>query len=208
METGQLPDFITVDGAEGGTGAAPAEFMDNIGCPLKDAVVYVDNVLRAANLRDQVRVAASGKLVSCFDIARICALGADWVNMARPFMFAAGCIQARSCHNGKCPTGIATLDPARSRAINVVEKSQAIANFHKHTRQALAELIGAAGISHPAKLNRRHLVQRVNQADIKLAEQIYPQVDAGAVLAGQETGDPRIDSYWHRVSKNSFQPRF
>lgn len=208
VETGQLPDFITVDGAEGGTGAAPAEFMDNLGCPLKDAVVYVDNVLRAANLRDQLRVAASGKLVSGFDIARICALGADWVNMARPFMFAAGCIQARSCHNGKCPTGIATLDPARSRAINVAEKSQAIANFHKHTRQALAELVGAAGISHPAKLNRRHLVQRVSQADIKLAEQIYPQVDTGAVLAGQKTGDPRIDSYWHRVSKNSFQPRF
>ena len=100
-------DFITVDGAEGGTGAAPAEFTDHIGCPLKDALVFVDNALIGSNLRQRVKIGASGKIVSAFDIAHMCALGADWVNMARPFMFSIGCIQCRSCHTGECPTGIA-----------------------------------------------------------------------------------------------------
>lgn len=206
VESGIVPDFITIDGAEGGTGAAPAEFLDHIGCPLKDAVVYVDNILRGVNLRHRVKLAASGKLVSGFDVARICALGADWVNMARPFMFSIGCIQARSCHNGNCPTGITTLNPSRTRAINVEQQSKAVAAFQHHTREALAELIGAAGLAHPEKLTRRHLVQRVSQAEILLADQIYPRVDVGAVLAGVHTGDPRIDNYWHRLSGTSFHP--
>ena len=206
VETDITPDFITVDGAEGGTGAAPAEFLDHVGCPLKDAVVYMDNILKGIGKRGQVKIAASGKIVTGFDVARICALGADWVNMARPFMFSIGCIQARSCHNGKCPTGITTLDPTRARAINVPKQSKAVAAFQKNTRHALAELIGVAGLDHPEKLTRRHLVRRIGQADVLLADQIWPRVDEGAILAGVETGDVRIDNYWHRVTPASFHP--
>ena len=105
----QFIDFITVDGAEGGTGAAPAEFTDHLGSPLKDALVFVDNALIGAGLRDRIKIAASGKVVSAYDVVQHCALGADWINMARPFMFALGCIQARDCASGHCPTGITTI---------------------------------------------------------------------------------------------------
>ena len=111
VQTGIYLDFITVDGSEGGTGAAPVEFTDHLGSPLRDAVVFVDNALIGAGLRDRVKVAASGKIVSAYDIVRVCALGADWCNMARPFMFSIGCIQAKDCASGHCPTGIATMDP-------------------------------------------------------------------------------------------------
>ena len=207
VEIGIKPDFITVDGAEGGTGAAPTEFSDHIGSPLKDAVVYVDNALRAASLRDSIKIAASGKIVSAFDIARICALGADWVNMARPFMFATGCIQARSCHNGNCPTGIATMDPKRSRAIDVDTKAKAVAQFQKTTRQALAKLVGASGLYTPNELTRRHLVHRVSQSQIMLASQIYPNAEQGVVFSKSMCEDPRIENYWSRVTKDSFQPQ-
>ena len=207
VETGLKPDFITVDGAEGGTGAAPKEFSDHVGSPLRDAVVYVDNALRAASLRNSIKIAASGKILSAFDIARICALGADWVNMARPFMFAAGCIQARTCHNGNCPTGIATMDPNRSRAIDVDSKAEAIFQFQKTTRHALAELVGAAGLNTPDELTRRYIVHRVNQTEIMLASQIYPDAEQGVVFSQASCGDVRIERYWSRVSKESFQPQ-
>ncbi len=207
VETRIKPDFITVDGAEGGTGAAPNEFSDHVGSPLRDAIVYVDNALRAASLRGSIKIAASGKIVSAFDIARICALGADWVNMARPFMFATGCIQARTCHNGNCPTGIATMDPKRNRAIDVDTKAQAIARFQKTTRQALAKLVGASGLYTPDELTRRHLVHRVSQSEIMLASQIYPDAEQGVVFSKSICEDPRIQSYWSRVTKDSFQPQ-
>jgi len=116
-------DFITIDGSEGGTGAAPAEFTDHFGSPLKDAIVFASNALIGAGLKDRIKLAASGKLVSAFDIAQICALGADWVNMARPFMFSIGCIQARACHTGECPTGIATMNKSRYRAIDISKET-------------------------------------------------------------------------------------
>ena len=207
VETGIRPDFITVDGSEGGTGAAPTEFSDHVGSPLRDAIVYVDNALRAASLRDSIKIAASGKIVSAFDIARICALGADWVNMARPFMFAAGCIQARTCHNGNCPTGITTMDPKRSRAIDVNTQAEAIARFQKTTREALAKLVGASGLQTPDELTRRHLVHRVSQSEIMLASQIYPDAEQGVAFSKAICEDPRIERYWSRVTKDSFQPR-
>ena len=207
VETGIKPDFITVDGAEGGTGAAPAEFSDRVGSPLRDAVTYVDNALRAAGIREEIKIAASGKIVSAFDVARICALGADWVNMARPFMFATGCIQARTCHNGNCPTGIATMDPKRGRAIDVETKAIAISQFQKSSRQALAKLIGAAGLQTPNELTRRHIVHRVNQTEIMLASQIYPDAEQGVVFSKSTCDDPRISRYWMKVSKDSFQPQ-
>ena len=207
VETGINLDFITVDGSEGGTGAAPVEFTDHLGSPLRDAIVFVDNALIGAGLRDRVKIAASGKIVSAYDIVRVCAIGADWCNMARPFMFSIGCIQARDCASGHCPTGIATMDPKRFRVIDVKDRAERVYNFQKNTRFALKELLEAAGLEHPNQLNRRHIVRRLSASQIKLADQIYPKVDFGALLKGNEVEDVRLSSYWERVDQSSFQPK-
>ena len=199
-------DFVTVDGSEGGTGAAPAEFTDHLGSPLRDAVVFVDNTLRGAGLRGRVRIAASGKIVSAYDIGRVCALGADWCNMARPFMFSLGCIQARDCSSGHCPTGIATMDPSRYRTVSVIDRSDRVFNFQKNTREALKELLEAAGLQHPRELTRRHIVRRLSASKIKLAEQIYPNVEDSALITNGFVRDPRLSSYWDKMDKSSFSP--
>ena len=200
----QFIDFITVDGAEGGTGAAPVEFIDHLGSPLKDALVFVDNSLIGAGLRDRIKIAASGKIVSAYDIVQHCALGADWVNMARPFMFALGCIQARDCASGHCPTGITTMDPRRYRVLDVDKKAEQVRNFHHNTLAAIGELIGASGVEHPEFLTRRHIVRRLSGSQIRLADQIYPKVEVGALLRGETVEDPRLDVYWNRVDGSSF----
>ena len=197
-------DFVTVDGAEGGTGAAPVEFTDHLGCPLQDALVFVDNTLIGAGLRGRIKIGASGKVVSAYDIVKHCALGADWINMARPFMFALGCIQARDCASGKCPTGIATMDPTLYRVLDVQKKAGMVRNFHHNTLLAFGEMIGAAGVTHPELLNRRHIVRRLSASEIRLADQIYPSVAPGALLRGEEVADPRLDVYWNRVNGSSF----
>jgi len=199
-------DFITVDGAEGGTGAAPAEFTDHLGCPLKDAIIFVDNALIGSNLRERVKIGVSGKVVSAFDIAHMCALGADWVNMARPFMFSIGCIQCRSCHTGECPTGIATMDPMRYRAIDIEDRSNRAYNFHRNTLFVLKELLESVGVKHPSELNRRHIVRRLSESEILLADQIYPRAIKGELLKkGKKIiADPRIDVYWNKVKSSSF----
>ena len=207
VQTGINLDFITVDGSEGGTGAAPVEFTDHLGSPLRDAIVFVDNALIGAGLRDRVKIAASGKIVSAYDIVRVCAIGADWCNMARPFMFSIGCIQARDCSSGHCPTGIATMDPKRFRVIDVKDRAERVYNFQKNTRFALKELLEAAGLEHPNQLNRRHIVRRLSASQIKLADQIYPKVDFGALLKGNKVEDARLSSYWERVDQSSFQPK-
>ncbi|MCA3341183.1 MAG: FMN-binding glutamate synthase family protein, partial [Roseomonas sp.] len=117
IETGIAPDFIVIDGAEGGTGAAPLEFMDHVGMPLREGLSFAHNALIGIGLRDQIKLGASGKIASAFDVARALALGADWCNAARGFMFAIGCIQSLSCHTDHCPTGVATQDPTRQRAL-------------------------------------------------------------------------------------------
>jgi glutamate synthase domain-containing protein 2 len=205
VETTQYVDFVTVDGSEGGTGAAPTEFSDNIGSPLRDSVVFVDNALRGAGLRKRVKVGASGKIVSAYDILRVCALGADWCNMARPFMFSLGCIQAKDCGSGHCPTGITTMDPLRYRALDVPSRGVRVRNFHHHTLGAVAELLGAAGIEHPDHLNRRHIVRRLSGSQIKLADQIYPKASDGVLITGNGVlEDPRLRNYWSVVSIDSF----
>jgi glutamate synthase domain-containing protein 2 len=206
VETGKVIDFITVDGAEGGTGAAPVEFAQHLGSPLRDALVFVDNALRGAGLRDRVKVAASAKIISAYDIIRHCALGADWCNMARPFMFAIGCIQARDCASGNCPSGVATMNPSRYRVVDVNDRAQRVHNFHKNTLAALREMLEAAGLTHTHQLNRRHIVRRLSASQIKLADQIYPRVEINALIEGKPVEDPRLASYWHRVSGASFQP--
>ena len=206
VETGLYLDFVTVDGSEGGTGAAPAEFTDRVGSPLHDALVFVDNTLIGAGLRKRVKIGAAGKIVSAYDVVRTCALGADWCNMARPFMFALGCIQARDCSSGRCPTGIATMDPNRYRVLDVDLKAQRVANFHHNTLHAVAEMLGAAGLSHTDSLTRRHIVRRVSVSEIRLADQIYPKVLPNALIDGKAVEDIRLGTYWNRVGADSFQP--
>ena len=200
----QYIDFISVDGAEGGTGAAPVEFTDHLGSPLKDALVFVDNALIGAGLRSRIKIAASGKVVSAYDIVQHCALGADWINMARPFMFSLGCIQARNCASGKCPTGIATMDPRRYRALDITKKAEQAKNFHLNTLIAVGELIGASGVTHPNSLTRRHIVRRLSGSEIRLVDQIYPKVEHGALLRGESVLDQRLDMYWNLVDGTSF----
>jgi len=160
LETGQTPDFIVVDGSEGGTGAAPIEFADHVGMPLRDGLRLVHNSLVGTHLRERIRIGASGKVISAFDMARCLALGADWCNSARGFMFALGCIQSRTCHTDHCPTGVATQDPVRQRAIVVTDKAERVFYFHANTLHALADLVGAAGLSKPGDITAQHLMVR------------------------------------------------
>jgi len=152
LETGIRPDFITIDGAEGGTGAAPQEFSDRLGNYINEALPFVHQCLVGTGLRDDMKLIASGKVALGFDMVVKMALGADMCNAARPFMFSVGCIQARRCHTNKCPTGVTTQDPRRSRAINVEEKAWRVANYHHGTLKAFRELTGALGVDHPDRL--------------------------------------------------------
>ncbi len=203
LATGITPDFIVVDGKEGGTGAAPLEFMDHVGMPLRDGLSLVHNALVGIGLRDRIRIGASGKITSAFDMARVLALGADWCNAARGFMFAVGCIQAQSCHTGACPTGVATQDPLRQRAIVVPDKADRVASFHRNTLHALAELVAAAGLSHPADLRPHHFLRRASSDRvISLAEQ-YEQVMPGQLIA-DPASSPRFAEAWALASAHSF----
>ena len=149
LETGVYPDFIVVDGKEGGTGAAPLEFADHIGAPLREGLVFVRDVLNGIGAKDRVKVGCSGKIITAFDMAVAFALGADWCNSARGFMFSLGCIQSLSCHTDRCPTGVATQDSARSRALVVEDKTTRVYNFHHAMLHSLAEITAAAGLAHP-----------------------------------------------------------
>jgi glutamate synthase domain-containing protein 2 len=203
LSTGITPDFIVVDGKEGGTGAAPLEFMDHVGMPLRDGLSFVHNALVGIGVRDRVRIGASGKITSAFDMARVMALGADWCNAARGFMFAVGCIQAQSCHTGECPTGVATQDPLRQRAIVVPDKAERVASFQRNTLHALAELVAAAGLSHPSDLKPHHFLRRASSDKvISLAEQ-YEQLAPGQ-LAADPASSPRFAEAWAHSSADSF----
>ena len=205
LETGILPDFIVVDGKEGGTGAAPLEFSNHIGVPLREAVMFVHNTLVGVGLREQIRIGASGKLISAFDIASVLAIGADWANSARGFMFAIGCIQSMSCHTNQCPTGVATQDPRRQRALVVSDKAQRVYNFHRSTMHALSEMLAAAGLSHPAQLEPRFLVHRLSANEIKLYSQMHVFLAPGALLGGEVEGD-FYKRMWSMARADSFEP--
>ncbi|MEO7497421.1 MAG: FMN-binding glutamate synthase family protein [Massilia sp.] len=206
LATGITPDFIIVDGGEGGTGAAPVEFSDHVGTPLQEALVLVHNTLVGANLRDRVKIGASGKIVTAFDVARIIALGADWCNSARGFMFALGCVQSQSCHTDRCPTGVATQDLQRQKALDVPDKTSRVAHFHQNTMKALAQLIAAAGLNHPSELRPHHLVRRVSPNQVKLASALLPYLEAGELLdaAQMHRLPPVFKLYWPIAQAESF----
>jgi len=205
LRSGILPDFIVVDGKEGGTGAAPVEFTDHIGVPLREGLLFVHNTLVGLNLRDKIRIGASGKIVSAFDIASVLAIGADWANSARGFMFAIGCIQSQSCHTNKCPTGVATQDPLRQRALVVPDKAARVHSFHRNTLKALAEMVAAAGLDHPSQLEPRHLALRVSPSELSLFSQKHVYLKPGELLGGQIEGE-FYARMWRMAQADSFAP--
>ncbi len=202
LETGIVADFIVIDGSEGGTGAAPLEFVDHVGTPLREGLVFAHNCLTGAGLRDRVRLGASGRIVTAFDMARVLALGADWCNAARGFMFAVGCIQAQTCHTGKCPTGVATQDPIRQRAIDVPDKAGRVAQFHRSTLVALGELVGAAGLAHPRELRPYHIQRRVDAREVLTFAQFYKFLQPGELLA--DGADPDYARLWALSDAGTF----
>lgn len=203
LATGITPDFIVVDGGEGGTGAAPLEFTDHVGAPLQEGLLLVHNTLVGLNLRHRVKIGCAGKVVSAFDIARTMALGADWCNSARGFMFALGCIQSQSCHTGTCPTGISTQDPYRQRALVVPTKADRVYNYHQSTLKALKELVQAAGLNHPGEITAAHIVRRTNDHEVKLLSNLLPFIQPGSLLAGNLTHSV-YRLYWPMAQAESF----
>jgi glutamate synthase domain-containing protein 2 len=206
LASGITPDFIVVDGAEGGTGAAPVEFTDHVGSPLQEGLLLVHNTLRGAGLRQRIRIGAAGKVVSAFDIARLMALGADWCNSARGFMFALGCIQAQHCHTGQCPTGVTTQDPLRQQSLVVPDKAERVYNFHQQTLHALQELVQAAGLQHPHDITAHHIVRRSSDHKVSsLAQLIQIQLPEGALLKPDLSSLPMIYSqHWPVTTAGSF----
>ncbi|MEO8529986.1 MAG: FMN-binding glutamate synthase family protein [Deltaproteobacteria bacterium] len=205
LETGITPDFIVVDGKEGGTGAAPLEFTNHMGMPLVEGLTFVHNTLRGAGLRDKIKIGASGKLVTAFDIAKALALGADWANSARGFMFAIGCIQAQACHTNHCPTGVTTQDKLRQRALVVPDKAVRVASFHKNTVKALGDMAAAAGLTHPSNFLPRHMLMREKDRDMVTGDDVYPYMPEGFLL---REDDDRFGYLmrWRRAAASSFEP--
>lgn len=204
LATGITPDFIVIDGKEGGTGAAPLEFADHLGKPLREGLAFAHSALVGVGLRDRIRLGASGKIATAFDIVRTLALGADWCNSARGFMFALGCIQSQSCHTDRCPTGVATQDPDRQRALVVSEKSERVANFHRATLRSLAELTAAAGLTRPSEFTRAHISRRISPSEVASFAELYPILAPRELLAGSH--DTRWRGTWDLADAESFRP--
>ncbi|MEQ6249279.1 FMN-binding glutamate synthase family protein [Sulfitobacter sp. HNIBRBA3233] len=206
LKTGIVPDFIVVDGTEGGTGAAPLEFANHVGMPMVEGLTFVHNTLRGAGIRNRVKIGAAGKIVSAFDIARALALGADWCNSARGFMFAVGCIQAQACHTNHCPVGVATQDPLRARALDPVHKSVRVARFHRETMIALGEMTGAAGLSQPCEFLPHHLMMRQSDRSMVQGNHAYPYLPEGFLVDPDAADHMGYKERWSRANAESFQP--
>jgi len=203
LETGVTPDFITIDGKEGGTGAAPLEMSNRVGLPLREGLIFAHNALVGAGLRDQVRVIAAGKIINAYDILRTLAMGADVCNSARGMMFALGCIQARRCHANTCPTGVATQDPWRMNGLVVSDKQERVYNYHKSTLKHLQKLLSACGVSDPAELGPEMLLRRVTPTTTSSYREIFSYLEPG-----QLRDDPNMTSWyasaWQQARADSF----
>ena len=202
VETGITPDWITVDGAEGGTGAAPLEFSNSVGTPLKEGLVFVNNALLGVNLRDRIRIIAAGKIITGFNMATTLALGADTCNAARAMMFALGCIQSLRCNSNRCPTGVATQDPDLVQGLDITDKSVRVANYQRETVRALLDVVGAAGLEHPHELRPWHILRRTSPTESLNYSEIYPALEPGALL---QTKVPHLYARsWEEARPDSF----
>lgn len=198
LETGIKPDFITVDGGEGGTGAAPVEMTNSVGTPLRDALIFINRALIGSGLRDDIKLIASGKMFSAFHMLRSMALGADVVNSARGMMLALGCIQSRTCNSDHCPTGIATQNPSRNKALVVTDKSQRVANYHYETMQQLVDLVGAAGLQGLEGLEPKHINRRVQGTEVKTYAELYPPIGPCCLL-----DENTVPSQWASIWRDA-----
>ena len=202
LETKILPDFITVDGGEGGTGAAPLEFSNSVGMPLTDGLVLVHNALLGAGLRERIKIIASGRVITGFEIAHKLAIGADLCNSARAMMFALGCIQALRCNTNSCPTGVATQDKDLYRGLDVPDKATRVYQFQHNTVRAFQELLAAAGLQQPSDLRPWHIFRRISQTEVKHYGAIYDYLEPGALLA-EHVPKPYARA-WNAASAESF----
>lgn len=206
IETGIYPDFITVDGGEGGTGAAPLEFSNSVGMPLRDALAFVYDCLTGFDLKRHIKLIASGKIATGFDLVKYFALGADICNSARGMMMALGCIQALECNANTCPTGIATQDPLLVKGLVVADKKLRVANFHRETVKSACELMGAAGIAHPDQIHRVYIHRRVAPNRVETYLDTYPYIPTGSLLA--EPYPPSFELLMKISRPDSFKPDF
>ncbi len=204
LKTGILPDFITVDGAEGGTGAAPIEFSNRLGTPLNEGIIFVHNCLVGTNLRDKIRIIASGKVITGFDMVVKLALGADLCNCARGMLFSIGCVQSLRCNTNMCPTGVATQDPARAFAVNVKEKAPRVHHFHDATIESFLEVLGAAGMEDPEQLGPQTIFRRISEAEAKHYDEIYRFLSPGQLLEQQDLPESYVKS-WERANPDSYE---
>jgi glutamate synthase domain-containing protein 2 len=203
IESDTYPDFIVVDGAEGGTGAAPLEFSDALGAPLVEGLLVVQNTLVGAGIRDRVKIGASGKLVSASAMAQALALGADWCNSARGFMFAVGCIQSQRCNTNRCPVGVTTQNPRLQRALVVPDKAERVRNFHHNTVRALAELIAAMALDHPTQLTPHHVAKRVSERRVLTFGEIHHFFEPNTLVDG--AAPERFQHMWECADPSTFR---
>ncbi len=207
VETGIMPDFITVDGGEGGTGAAPLEFSNSVGTPYREGLAIVYDTLDGFDLKQYIKIIAAGKIITGFHIMRALAIGADACYSARAMMMALGCIQALECNSNTCPVGVATQDKKLMKGLVVSDKKTRVANFHKQTITAFVELMGAAGINETPHINRSFINRRIIMNRYETYEEVYPYITEGCLL-NRDT----IPTSWERdmgmASAQSFRPRF
>lgn len=203
LETGIAPDFITVDGAEGGTGAAPVEFSNRLGMMCLEGIYFVHNALVGVGLRDKVHIIASGKTASSFELLSKIAVGADVVNAARTMMMALGCVQSRHCNNNLCPTGIATQDPARAKAVDVPDKSERVKNFHHNTLKSFYELVGSMGLDDPAKLKPQMIKRRTSNGLLMPVASLVEPLKANELIDNQEVAEP-WQHWWAESRSDTF----
>jgi glutamate synthase domain-containing protein 2 len=180
---GVTPDFIVVDGSEGGTGAAPLEFEDHVGTPLTDGLITLHNALVGTGLRDRIRIGASGKVATGIDIVKRIAQGADYTNSARAMMMATGCIQAMKCHTNRCPVGVTTQDPRRYRALDVADKTLRVQRFQQATVAQAQQIIASMGLNGPEELTPALVYRRISQRTVRSYEEIYDWLEPGELLA-------------------------
>lgn len=204
ISSGITPDFITVDGGEGGTGAAPLEYANSVGTPLREALAFVDDCLTGFGVRQDIRIIASGKMISGFHLVKNLALGADICNSARGMMLALGCVQSLTCNTNSCPTGVATQDPRLYRGLVVGDKARRVAKFHEKTLHATAEIISSAGLRHTRELNRTHIYRRINQECVRRYDQVFPYVEPGSLLTDHPPEGFRLDL--EEATPDSFMP--
>ena len=202
LETGIRLDYIVVDGAEGGTGAAPVEFSNRVGMPLREGLILVRNALVGTGLKDEIKIAAAGKVHSGAGLAMNFGLGADWCNAGRAFMFALGCVQSMNCHTDRCPTGIATQDATRQRGLVVPTKAERVARFQRHTLHALREMVVAMGLDNPWQITPCHISERANSARSDSIDNIYGFLQPGELLERPE--ETQYAKAWTAAQAHSF----